>query len=83
MATGYELENRVRFPTEQDITLFSPSSRPTLEPTQPPIQWVEGALSPGVKRPGHEADYSPPANAKVKNCEAIPLLPHTSSWCGA
>jgi hypothetical protein len=24
-------------------------------------------LSPGVKRPGREADYSPPSNAKVKN----------------
>jgi hypothetical protein len=39
---------------------FSTSSRPVFGPTQPPIQWVTGALSPGVKRPGSETDHSPP-----------------------
>jgi hypothetical protein len=34
--------------------------------TQPPIQWVPGALSLGVKRPGREADHSPPSCAEVK-----------------
>jgi hypothetical protein len=29
---------------------------PVLGPTQSPIQWVQGALSLGVKRPGREAD---------------------------
>jgi hypothetical protein len=28
-------------------------------PTQPPIQWVPGAISLGVKRLGSEADHSP------------------------
>jgi hypothetical protein len=46
--------------------LFSMSSRLALGPTQPPIQWVPGALSPGVKRPGREADHSPPTSAEVK-----------------
>jgi hypothetical protein len=46
--------------------LFSKSSRPALGSTQPPIQWVPGALSPEVKRPGREADHSPPSSAKVK-----------------
>jgi hypothetical protein len=32
--------------------LFSRSCRPALGPTQPPIQWVPGALSPVVKLPG-------------------------------
>jgi hypothetical protein len=32
----------------------------------PPIQWVSGALSLGVKRPGRKADHSPPSSAEVK-----------------
>jgi hypothetical protein len=39
---------------------FTTASRTALVPTQPPIQWVQGALSLGVKRPGREADHSPP-----------------------
>jgi hypothetical protein len=41
----------------QEFFLYSMASRPTLEPTQPPIQWVPEALSQGVKRPGCEADH--------------------------
>jgi len=40
------------------ITVF----RPTLGPTQPPVQWVLG-----VKQLGHEVDHSPPSSAEVKN----------------
>jgi hypothetical protein len=43
------------------------ASRLALGPTQPPIQWVPGALSLGVKRPEREADHSPPSSAEVKN----------------
>jgi hypothetical protein len=46
--------------------LFSTSSRPALGSAQPRIQWVPGALSPGLKRPVREADHSPPDSAKVK-----------------
>jgi hypothetical protein len=48
---------RPGFDSRQDF-FFSTSSRPTLEPTQLPIQWVPGgwAISPGVKRPGRGAD---------------------------
>jgi hypothetical protein len=46
--------------------LFFKSSRPALRSTQPPIQWVPGALSPGIKRPGREAVHSPPTSAEVK-----------------
>jgi hypothetical protein len=31
------------------------------------IQWVAGALSPGVKQLGRETDHSPPSSARVKN----------------
>jgi hypothetical protein len=48
-------------------TFVLSTSRPDLGPTQPPIQWVPGALSPGVKRPGREDDHSPPTSAEVKN----------------
>jgi hypothetical protein len=48
------------------IFLFITASRMALRPTQPPIQWVPGALSLGVKRPGREADHSPPSSAEVK-----------------
>jgi hypothetical protein len=59
-------------------------SRPALGPTQPPIRWVPGDLSPGVKRPGREADHSPPSSAEVKGC--VELYLHSlnmSSWRGA
>jgi len=49
------------------IFLFTTASRPALGPTQPPIQWVPGALSLGLKLPGREADHSPPSSAEVKN----------------
>jgi hypothetical protein len=38
-----------------------------LGPTHPPIQWVPVALTPGVNRPGREADLSPSSSAKVKS----------------
>jgi hypothetical protein len=66
------------------IFLFTTVSRTVLGLTQPPIQWVPGALSLGVKRPGGEADHSPPSSAKVK--ERVELYfhsPNTPSWRGA
>jgi hypothetical protein len=49
------------------ISLFTTASRTALRPTQPPIQWVPGALSQEVKRQGREADHSCPSSAEVKN----------------
>jgi hypothetical protein len=72
---------RVRFPTAQHF-LFSTASKPVLGPTQCPIEWVPGPLSPGLKRQGREADHSPPSSDEVKNGGAIPPLPHMSSWHG-
>jgi hypothetical protein len=52
----------------QRIFPLTSVSRPALRPTQPPVQWVPGVLSPGVKaRPGLDADHSPPSSAEVVN----------------
>jgi hypothetical protein len=59
---------------ELGIFLFATASRPALGPTQPPIQWVPEALSLGVKRPGHEADQSPPSSAEVNNALHSPNM---------
>jgi hypothetical protein len=67
MASGHGLEDRgVRVRIPEGSRIFSMSSRPVLGSTQPPIQWIPGAISPGVKLPGREADHSPPASAEVK-----------------
>jgi hypothetical protein len=47
--------------------VFATASRPALGPTQPPIQRITGALSPGVKELGRETHHSHPASAHVKN----------------
>jgi hypothetical protein len=67
IAMSYRLDYRgfgVRVSVGSNF-LFS-SSRPALGSTKPPSQWVPRALSPGVKRPGREADHSPPASVEVK-----------------
>jgi hypothetical protein len=68
IATSYGLDVR-RFDSwwGLGIFLFPIASRPALGPTQPPIQWVPGALSPGEKRPKREADHTPPSSAEVEN----------------
>jgi hypothetical protein len=63
-------------------TYFStqPASWPVLDPTPPPLHWVPGDFFSGIKRPGCEADNSPPSNVEVKNGGVITPLPDTSSW---
>jgi hypothetical protein len=52
--------------------------------TQPPIKWVPGSLSLGVKRPGREVDHSPPSSAEVKEYVELYLhSPNMPSWRGA
>jgi hypothetical protein len=48
--------------------LFATSvSRPAPGPNQPPIPWVPGAPSLGVKRWRRESNHSPPTGAEIKN----------------
>jgi hypothetical protein len=46
---GYELDSQGSHPGKGKIFLFSTTSRPALRPTQPPIQWIPGTISLGVK----------------------------------
>jgi hypothetical protein len=69
---------------ELGIFLFTIASRPALGPTQPPIQWVLGALSPGVKQPGLQAHHLPPSSSEAKECVELYLhSSNMSSWRGA
>jgi hypothetical protein len=66
VALGYWLDYR-RFESWPglEIFVFFTVSKPALGPTQPPVQWVPGALSLSVKESGREADHSPPSSAEV------------------
>jgi hypothetical protein len=66
------------------IFLFTTASRTSTGLTQPHIQWLTGDLSLGVRRPGREADHSPPSSAEVKECVDLYLhYPNTPSLRGA
>jgi hypothetical protein len=45
---------------------FTISSTHSLGPTQPPVWWLSGTLSLGLKGPEFEADHQPPTTAEVK-----------------
>jgi hypothetical protein len=66
------------------IFLFDTMSRLALGPTQHPIQWEPEVFSLGIKRPGREADHSPPPSAEIKECVELYLHSlNTSSLRGA
>jgi hypothetical protein len=56
----------ISFTMTGSVLIFT-ASRPALVSIQSPNQRVLGALTPGVKRSGREADHSPPSSAEVKN----------------
>jgi hypothetical protein len=81
-ATGYGLDYQgvgVRVPVESRIFSSPPCPDRLWGPPNHLIQWVPVALSPGVKRPGREADYSPSASAEVKKMWIYTFTPHTPS----
>jgi hypothetical protein len=55
--------------------LFSIMSRPALGPANPPVQWVPGDVSTGVKRQGREADHSLSSGVEVKKGGVAPPHP--------
>jgi hypothetical protein len=80
--TDYGLDDqgsRVRFPKGAGIFLFSTASRMTLGPNEPPIQWVRGGSSPGIKQPWREADHSRPST-EIKNAwRCLYIYPYLST----
>jgi hypothetical protein len=44
-----------------------------LWPTQPPIQWVPGSLTLGLKQLGREADHTLPSSPELKECVELYL----------
>jgi hypothetical protein len=72
---GYGLDDR-GFGSRQGLGIFITTvSRPILGPTQPPVQWVPGALSFGVKRPVREADDSLHLVPRLRMRGAVSPLP--------
>jgi hypothetical protein len=67
IATSYALDGQSSIPVRGKIFLFSTPSGPAVVSTQPPSQWVPGPIFLGVKRPGFEADHSPPSSAEVNS----------------
>jgi hypothetical protein len=57
ITTGHGLDGPARLPTVQDFPTVH-SFQTDTGPTQPPIQWVPGSLSPEVKRQGRQVDHS-------------------------
>jgi hypothetical protein len=67
----------------QKYFLFATASRPALEPTQPPIQWVSGALSPGKIVQGVKMIIHLHLVPMLRMHGAINPLTHMASQCGA
>jgi hypothetical protein len=63
------------FPCRGKRYLFTKTSRLALGCTQYTFQWVLGALSPGIKRPGREVDHSFTSSDKVKNEWSYTYMP--------
>jgi hypothetical protein len=83
LATGYKLDGQGSIPGRGKF--FSITSGPALGPTQPPIHWEPGDLSPGIKRQGRAADHSPSSNAEVRNgaTKSPTPPPPVCSWYSA
>jgi hypothetical protein len=77
ITTGWMVHNSGFDSGRSKIFLFT-ASRPALRPTQPPMQWLLGALSLGIKQQGWEVDHAPQSITEVKIAELQYSLPHTS-----
>jgi hypothetical protein len=76
IGTGYVVDGqRFRIRVLIGSRILSKLSRPVLESTQTPNQWLVGALSLMVMWPGCEADYWPQTTAEVKKMWIYTFIP--------
>jgi hypothetical protein len=71
VAIGYELDVRILIPEKAGECVLLHSVQTSSEARPNSYGWVPKPLSSGAKRPGREADHSPPSIAEVKNGGAI------------
>jgi hypothetical protein len=85
IAAGYGLNWLLGVRVPVGTKIFSAPNRPDRRwgPTSLLSNGYRWALSPGVKRPVREADYSPPTNVEIKKIWIYTSTPHTSSWHSA
>jgi hypothetical protein len=78
IGTGYRLDGQCTIPGS--ARLFSYPQRPDRLWGPPTVlsNMYQGSVL-GLKRPGRDADHSPPSIAEAKNGRAIPPVPHMSS----
>jgi hypothetical protein len=71
----------VRIPAGGKI-FFSVTSRRTLGPREPPVQWYRGSF-PGAMRMGREVDQPPLSTTKLKNERSYTSTPPYTPSCRA
>jgi hypothetical protein len=64
----------LRFPKE--AIFFLSNVHKDLKPTETPVEWVQGAVSSGIKRPGREANLLPPFSVVDKNAWSYTAVIH-------
>jgi hypothetical protein len=74
-----QVTTRLRFPAVQNFSFLHSIHADSLAHSAS-TEYVPGASSPEIKRPGREADHSLLLSAEVKNGGAILPLPHMSLW---
>jgi hypothetical protein len=62
-----QADSQDMIPIRVNDCLFDMALRLTLGPTHSPLHWVPGSCSTWLMQPEHEAVFSRPANAEVKN----------------